>query len=126
MINYPKLFLKGAALPALTIGGVGTALASVVAGRGGFFAGLAALTVVLLFFIIHLLIAATTRTLDPRLTFAFVALSFLTKLIGMAGFMVALSRTSIDRPWFAGVAFATAAGWLVGEMLAYRQLVRGR
>lgn len=126
MIDYPKLFLKGAALPALAIGSVGTVLATIAGGWSGFFAGLAALTVVILFFIIHLLIAATTRTLDPRLTFAFVALSFLSKLMGMAGFMVVLARTSIDRPWFAGVAFATAAGWLVGEMLAYRQLVRGR
>lgn len=124
MINYPALFLKGAITPALIIGIIGTVLATVVAGSRGLFAGLAALIVVLLFFIIHLIIAATTRTLDPRLTFAFVALSFLTKLIGMAGFMIALSRTSIDRPWFAGVAFATAAGWLVGEMLAYRRLVR--
>lgn len=126
MINYPKLFLQGAAIPALTVGTVGTIIATVIAGRSGLFAGLAALVVVLLFFIIHLLIAATTRTLDPRLTFAFVALSFLTKLVGMAGFMVALSRTGIDRPWFAGVALATAAGWLVGEMLAYRRLVRER
>lgn len=123
MINYPALFLKGAITPALIIGVIGTVLATVVAGSRGFFAGLAALIVVLLFFIIHLIIAATTRTLDPRLTFAFVALSFLTKLIGMAGFMIGLSRTSIDRPWFAGVAFATAAGWLVGEMLAYRRLL---
>ncbi len=124
MINYPALFLKGAMTPALVIGISGTALAAFAAGIKGLYAGLAALVVVLLFFIIHLIIAATTRTLDPRLTFAFVALSFLTKLIGMAGFMIALSRTSIDRLWFAGVAFATAAGWLVGEMLAYRRLLR--
>lgn len=124
MINYPAIFLKGAILPASIIGIVGTIAASVIAGGAGALAGLAALFIVLLFFIIHLLIAATTRTLDPRLTFAFVAMSFLTKLIGMAGFMIALSRTSIDRPWFAGVAFATAAGWLLGEMLAYRRMVR--
>ena len=124
MINYPARFLKGAIIPATTIGVSGTFLGAVVAGARGFFAGLAALAVVVLFFIIHLLIAATTRTLDPRLTFAFVALSFLTKLVGMAGFMIALSRTTIDRPWFAGVAFATAIGWLVGEMLAYRGMVR--
>jgi len=124
MINYPALFLKGASIPALVIGISGTAVATFVAGSSGLFAGLAALVVVVLFFIIHLIIAATTRSLDPRLTFAFVALSFLTKLVGMAGFMIALSRTSIDRPWFAGVAFATALGWLVGEMVAYRRLVR--
>ena len=123
MINYPALFLKGASIPALVIGIVGTAVATIMAGSSGLFAGLAALIVVVLFFIIHLIIAATTRSLDPRLTFAFVALSFLTKLVGMAGFMIALSRTSIDRPWFAGVAFATALGWLVGEMVAYRRLV---
>jgi hypothetical protein len=124
MINYPAIFLKGAMLPALVVGICGTVIASFAAGVYGLFAGLAALVIVLLFFIIHLLIAATTRTLDPRLTFAFVALSFLTKLVGMAGFMVALSRTAIDRPWFAGVAFATAAAWLVGEMLAYRRMVK--
>jgi len=124
MINYPALFLKGASIPALIIGVIGTVVATIVAGSSGLFAGLAALVVVVLFFIIHLIIAATTRSLDPRLTFAFVALSFLTKLVGMAGFMIALSRTSIDRPWFAGVAFATALGWLVGEMVAYRRLVR--
>ena len=124
MINYPALFLKGASIPALVIGISGTVVATIVAGSSGLFAGLAALVVVVLFFIIHLIIAATTRSLDPRLTFAFVALSFLTKLVGMAGFMIALSRTSIDRPWFAGVAFATALGWLVGEMVAYRRLVR--
>jgi len=124
MINYPALFLKGASIPALIIGIVGTVVATIMAGSSGLFAGLAALVVVVLFFIIHLIIAATTRSLDPRLTFAFVALSFLTKLVGMAGFMIALSRTSIDRPWFAGVAFATALGWLVGEMVAYRRLVR--
>lgn len=123
MINYPALFLKGASIPALIIGASGTIIATVFAGTRGFFAGLAALVIVILFFIIHLIIAATTRTLDPRLTFAFVALSFLTKLIGMAGFMIALSRTSIDRPWFAGVAFATAVGWLIGEMVAYRRLL---
>ena len=124
MINYPALFLKGAITPALIIGIGGTIFATIAAGGRGLFAGLAALVVVLMFFIIHLIIAATTRTLDPRLTFAFVALSYLTKLVGMAGFMIALSRTSIDRPWFAGVAFATATGWLVGEMLAYRRLAR--
>lgn len=123
MINYPALFLKGASIPALIIGVSGTIIATVFAGATGFFAGLAALVIVILFFIIHLIIAATTRTLDPRLTFAFVALSFLTKLVGMAGFMIALSRTSIDRPWFAGVAFATAVGWLIGEMVAYRRLL---
>ena len=124
MINYPALFLKGASIPALVIGISGTVVATIMAGSSGLFAGLAALVVVVLFFIIHLIIAATTRSLDPRLTFAFVALSFLTKLVGMAGFMIALSRTSIDRPWFAGVAFTTALGWLVGEMVAYRRLVR--
>lgn len=124
MINYPALFLKGAILPALIVGTSGTLFASFFAGVTGLFAGLAALLIVLLFFVIHLLIASTTRTLDPRLTFAFVALSFFTKLVGMAGFMVALARTSIDRPWFAGVAFATAAAWLVGEMFAYRRMVR--
>ena len=124
MINYPALFLKGASIPALVIGISGTVVATIMAGSSGLFAGLAALVVVVLFFIIHLIIAATTRSLDPRLTFAFVALSFLTKLVGMAGFMIALSRTSIDRPWFAGVAFATALGWLVGEMVAYRRLGR--
>lgn len=124
MINYPALFLKGASIPALVIGISGTVVATIMVGSSGLFAGLAALVVVVLFFIIHLIIAATTRSLDPRLTFAFVALSFLTKLVGMAGFMIALSRTSIDRPWFAGVAFATALGWLVGEMVAYRRLVR--
>ncbi|NDA80455.1 MAG: hypothetical protein EBX92_04870 [Actinobacteria bacterium] len=124
MINYPALFLKGASIPALVIGISGTVVATIMAGSSGLFAGLAALVVVVLFFIIHLIIAATTRSLDPRLTFAFVALSFLTKLVGMAGFMIALSRTSIDRPWFAGVAFATALGWLAGEMVAYRRLVR--
>ena len=124
MINYPALFLKGAIIPALTVGILGTTLATLSVGSRGLLAGFAALIVVLLCFIIHLLIAATTRTLDPRLTFAFVALSFLTKLIGMAGFMVALSRTSIDRPWFGGVAFTTAVAWLIGEMVAYRRLVR--
>ena len=124
MINYPALFLKGASIPALVIGISGTVVATIMAGSSGLFAGLAALVVVVLFFIIHLIIAATTRSLDPRLTFAFVALSFLTKLVGMAGFMIALSRTSIDRLLFAGVAFATALGWLVGEMVAYRRLVR--
>ncbi|MEY3331600.1 MAG: hypothetical protein RL202_866, partial [Actinomycetota bacterium] len=54
MINYPKLFLKGAALPALAIGCIGTVLATLFAGSNGLFAGLAALVVVLLFFIIHL------------------------------------------------------------------------
>jgi len=86
MINYPALFLKGASIPALVIGISGTVVATIMAGSSGLFAGLAALVVVVLFFIIHLIIAATTRSLDPRLTFAFVALSFLTKLVGMAGF----------------------------------------
>jgi hypothetical protein len=88
-------------------------------------AGAIASTLVVAFFLVHILLAKATATMDPRATYAIVMASYFLKVLVMVVFLVVIGNFDLDRRSFAAVALAVTLGWLAGEIRAYLKLGGG-
>jgi hypothetical protein len=125
MKHYSRIFLTGAAKPAAITALVGTAITTYLNGVKGLIAGAIASTLVVAFFLVHILLAKATATMDPRATYAIVMASYFLKVLVMVVFLVVIGNFDLDRRSFAAVALAVTLGWLGGEIRAYLQLGGG-
>ena len=125
MKHYSRIFLTGAAKPAAITALVGTAITTYLNGVKGLIAGAVASTLVVAFFLVHILLAKATATMDPRATYAIVMASYFLKVLVMVVFLVVIGNFDLDRRSFAAVALAVTLGWLGGEIRAYLKLGGG-
>jgi len=125
MKHYSRIFLTGAAKPAAITALVGTAITTYLNGVKGLIAGAVASTLVVAFFLVHILLSKATATMDPRATYAIVMASYFLKVLVMVVFLVVIGNFDLDRRSFAAVALAVTLGWLGGEIRAYLKLGGG-
>ena len=125
MKHYSRIFLTGAAKPAAITALVGTAITTYLNGVKGLIAGAIASTLVVAFFLVHILLAKATATMDPRATYAIVMSSYFLKVLVMVVFLVVIGNFDLDRRSFAALALAVTLGWLAGEIRAYLKLGGG-
>jgi len=125
MKHYSQIFLTGAAKPAAITALVGAAITTYLNGVKGLIAGAIASTLVVAFFLVHILLAKATATMDPRATYAIVMASYFLKVLVMVVFLVVIGNFDLDRGSFAAVALAVTLGWLAGEIRAYLKLGGG-
>ena len=125
MKHYSRIFLDGAAKPAAITALLGTAITTYINGVKGLIAGAIASTLVVAFFLVHILLAKATATMDPRATYAIVMASYFLKVLVMVVFLVVIGNFDLDRRSFAVVALAVTLGWLGGEIRAYLKLGGG-
>jgi hypothetical protein len=118
--------LKGALTPTLIVGLIALIAATVLRGQSGLIGALLAQTVVLIYFIVHILISRISRNLDPMSTMALALFSYFAKFLLLGAFLWALtrytSRDTIDRASFGASAIALTFAWLGGEIASYLKL----
>jgi ATP synthase protein I len=124
--NNEVHLLKGAITPTLIVGVIALIAATVVRGQSGLLGALLAQTVVLIYFIVHILISRISRNLDPMSTMALALFSYCAKFLLLGAFLWALtkytSRDTIDRASFGVSAIALTFAWLGGEIASYLKL----
>ena len=118
--------LKGALTPTLIVVLIALIAATVLRGQSGLIGALLAQTVVLIYFIVHILISRISRNLDPMSTMALALFSYFAKFLLLGAFLWALtkytSRDTIDRASFGASAIALTFAWLGGEIASYLKL----
>lgn len=118
--------LKGALKPTFLVGLIALVAATIFAGRSGLAGALLAQTVVLIYFIVHILVSRISRNLDPISTMALALFSYFAKFLLLGVFLWALttytSRETIDRASFGASAIALTFAWLGGEIASYLKL----
>jgi ATP synthase protein I len=121
-----KLMWRGALLPAMVASLISIGVAFAVSGRGGLFGAVLACFTVVIFFSVSLLVARLTKNADPISTMALAMFSYFTKLLLMAGFLIAVTRLTepetVDRRAFGASALFVAFAWLAGEVRAFFRL----
>lgn len=124
--NNEVQLLKGALTPTLIVGLIALIAATVLRGQSGLIGALLAQTVVLIYFIVHILISRISRNLDPMSTMALALFSYFAKFLLLGAFLWALtkytSRDTIDRASFGASAIALTFAWLGGEIASYLKL----
>ena len=118
--------LKGALRPTLIVGLIALVVATFLQGRSGLVGALLAQTVVLFYFIVHIVISRVSRNLDPIKTMVLALFSYFAKFIFLGAFLWALARftprDAIDRASFGASAIALTFAWLGGEIASYLKL----
>ena len=124
--NNEVQLLKGALTPTLIVGLIALIAATVLRGQSGLIGALLAQTVVLIYFIVHILISRISCNLDPMSTMALALFSYFAKFLLLGAFLWALtkytSRDTIDRASFGASAIALTFAWLGGEIASYLKL----
>jgi ATP synthase protein I len=117
---------RGALFPSILVSLTAIVVATMAKGRAGLFGALLASLVVLIFFSVSLLVARLTQSADPVSTFALALLSYFTKLLLIALFLIAVTRLTsvddVDRLAFGVSAISIAFAWLSGEVRAFLRL----
>lgn len=118
--------LYGAIKPSLVVSALTVLIGFVVQGLPGFWGGLLASLVVVIFFSVSLLISRLTKDADPITTFSLAMLSYVTKLTLVAVLLIAVTRLTpedaVDLTSFGIGALVISAAWLLGEIRAFLKL----
>ncbi|MFM8405453.1 MAG: hypothetical protein ACKOAA_06245, partial [Actinomycetota bacterium] len=92
---------RGALVPSLVLGFVSIIVSTIVRGTAGLFVSALASFTVVIFFSVSLLVARLTKSADPIATLALAMFSYFTKLLLIAGFLIAVTRwtekSDVDR-----------------------------
>lgn len=117
---------RGALYPALVLTALCVTASSFIVGAPGFLGSALASFTVVIFFSVSLLVGKLTKSADPIATMALAMFSYFTKLLLIAGFLIAVTRLTdeadVDRTSFGVSALVIAAGWLIGEVRAFFKL----
>ena len=114
---------KGALIPATAVGLIGLVTATAIKGKSGFYGGLLAQALVVIFFAVHLLVSKYSSKMDPIGVMAMAMLSYFAKIIvlGALFFLVLnhISAKTLNRASFGIVAICVTIAWLTGEVRAF-------
>ena len=117
---------KGALIPASAVGLIGLIIATIVKGRSGFYGGLLAQALVVIFFAVHLLVSKYSSKMDPIGVMAMAMLSYFAKIIILGAlFLIVLqniSEKTLNRAAFGIIAILVTIAWLAGEVRAFFRL----
>lgn len=117
---------KGALIPASVVGLIGLIIATIVKGRSGFYGGLLAQALVVIFFAVHLLVSKYSSKMDPIGVMAMAMLSYFAKIIILGAlFLIVLqniSEKTLNRAAFGIIAILVTIAWLAGEVRAFFRL----
>lgn len=117
---------RGALVPATVACAFSILLSTLWTGTPGLFGGILASFIVLIFFSVSLLVSALTKNANPITTFSLAIFSYFTKLLLVAGLLIAVTRltdeSAVDRQSFGISALVISAAWLGGEIRAFLKL----
>jgi len=118
--------LKLRILPTSIVAAACLVIATLVNGRLGLFGAALASITVIIFFIVHILVARLAEKLDPMTTMALAMFSYFAKVLLMGAFLLLVTRytdrESVDRASFAICAILITMTWLTGEIRSFLKL----
>jgi hypothetical protein len=118
--------LRGALLLAIITSIVASIASYFLIGLSGLLGSVLAGFTVLIFFSISLMIGRLTRNADPMATMALAMLSYFTKLLVIAAFLILVTRLTdadtVNRRAFGISAIGITFAWLVGEVRTFFRL----
>jgi ATP synthase protein I len=121
-----KAMWRGALIPSMALGILALVVSTIVQGSSGLLGSALATFTVAIFFSVSLLVGRLTKNADPISTMALAMFSYFTKLLLIAGFLIAVTRltdeSEVDRTSFGVSALVIATGWLAGEVRAFSKL----
>ncbi len=124
--NSNKALWRGALIPSMILGILALIVSTILNGSAGLFGSALATFTVVIFFSVSLLVGRLTKNADPISTMALAMFSYFTKLLLIAGFLIAVTRltdeSDVDRTSFGISALLIATGWLAGEVRAFFRL----
>lgn len=124
--NSNKALWRGALIPSMILGILALIVSTILKGSAGLFGSALATFTVVIFFSVSLLVGRLTKNADPISTMALAMFSYFTKLLLIAGFLIAVTRltdeSDVDRTSFGISALLIATGWLAGEVRAFFRL----
>ena len=114
---------RGALTPSLLVSLLSIVVSTTLIGFPGFWGALLATTTVVIFFSVSMLVSRITKDANPITTMALAMLSYFSKLILMALFLILVTRLTepgdVDRTAFGVSALLVAIAWLGGEIRAF-------
>ena len=117
---------RGALTPSVLVSLLSIVVSTSLIGFPGFWGALLATTTVVIFFSVSMLVSRITKDANPITTMALAMLSYFSKLILMALFLILVTRLTepgdVDRTAFGVSALLVAIGWLGGEIRAFFRL----
>jgi hypothetical protein len=117
---------RGALTPSLLVSLLSIVVSTSLIGFPGFWGALFATTTVVIFFSVSMLVSRITKDANPITTMALAMLSYFSKLILMALFLILVTRLTepgdVDRTAFGVSALLVAIAWLGGEIRAFFRL----
>ncbi|MFM9141540.1 MAG: hypothetical protein ACKOOK_01605 [Actinomycetota bacterium] len=121
-----KAMLRGALIFSISFGIIALTISTAIEGTSGFIASSLATFTVVIYFSISLLVGRLTKNVDPVKTLAVALISYFTKLLVIAGFLIIVIRYAderfFDRNIFGLSAIFIIVGWLTGEVRAFFRL----
>lgn len=118
-MKYHKEFFISSMVPALSVGLIGTIIATATLGSEGFISGIFALLLVFLFLVVHLLVSLLAPRVSPMATMALAMASYFLKIGLVILCLFLLNPIEMNRRAFGVIAIATTTAWLAGEIWAY-------
>lgn len=117
---------RGALTPSLLVSLLSIVVSTSLIGFPGFWGALLATTTVVIFFSVSMLVSRITKDANPITTMALAMLSYFSKLILMALFLILVTRLTepgdVDRTAFGVSALLVAIAWLGGEIRVFFRL----
>lgn len=111
---------RGAAVPTVIVGAIAVAAFAARDGVDGAIGALLGCLVVLGFFGLSLLVMKWTARTDPMNAFGGAMLSYVVKIVALAGVLLAFRNTTLFDPRAFGLTILACAGvWLVFEVRAF-------
>lgn len=118
--------LKIRLVPSMVVASTCLIISTVVQGRSGLVGAALASFTVIIFFVVHLLVAHLAMKLDPMTTMALAMFSYFAKVLLMGAFLVLVTRytdrDTVDRASFAICAILITMAWLIGEIRSFLKL----
>jgi hypothetical protein len=118
--TYERRVARAASAVSGAIALVAIPVGSALAGWPGFWGAVVGAAVVVIFLVIHVLVAAITRNMDPISTMALAMFAYFAKVMALAGFLIAFRGSDfLDRPTFGVTAICVTSGWLAAEIRTF-------
>lgn len=118
-MRYHKEFFLSSMVPALIVGSIGMAIATVLLGRSGLIAGIFAVLLVFFFLIVHLLVSLAAPRVSPIATMGLAMASYFLKIVAVLLCLFLLEPINMNKRAFGIIAIATTTTWLAGEIWAF-------
>jgi ATP synthase protein I len=118
--GYEQRVWRSAALVCGAIVAIALPTSAALAGWPGAWGALIGGTVVVIFWVVHLIVSVVSKNMDPMTTMALALMAYFGQILALAIFLIAFRGASfLDRTAFGATAISATVGWLAVEIRTF-------